>query len=91
MTSRENKRKADQHARPGVFKQCTMCGKEWPTKDDFLGDEEIRLNGYQWNKKKLRAGEDLAGLLIFTHAKSECFTTLGIEARRFKVSSLADP
>lgn len=91
MTSRESKRTADQRVRPGVFKQCTMCGKEWSTKDDFLGDEEIRLNGYQWNKKKLRAGEDLAGLLIFTHAKSECFTTLGIEARRFKVSSHADP
>ncbi len=91
MTSRENKKKVDQYARTGVFKQCTMCGKKWSTKDDFLGDEEIRLNGYQWNKKKLRAGEDLAGLLIFTHAKSECYTTLGIEARRFKISSHADP
>ncbi len=63
-----------------------MCGKKWSTKDEFLGDEEIRLNGYQWNRKKLHSGEDLAGLLIFTHAKTECYTTLGIEARRFKVT-----
>jgi hypothetical protein len=91
MTSHDNKDKVDQAARPGVFKQCTMCGKKWSTKDDFLGDAEIRLNGYQWNKKKLHVGEDLAGLLIFTHAKSECFTTLGIEARKFKVSHRSEP
>jgi hypothetical protein len=56
-------------AAAGVFKRCTMCGKTWSSKDEFLGDDEIRLNGYQWNKKRLRAGENLAGLLIFTHAK----------------------
>jgi hypothetical protein len=87
MTSQENKKRVDQLTRPGVFKQCTMCGKKWSTKDEFLGDKEIRLNGYQWNRKKLHSGEDLAGLLIFTHAKTECYTTLGIEARRFKVPS----
>jgi len=91
MTTREHRKSIDRPAQAGIFKQCTMCGKEWPTKDDFLRDEEIRLNGYQWNKKKLRAGEDLAGLLIFTHAKSECFTTLGIEARKFKMSSHSEP
>ncbi len=82
---KKNKKGADS-ARTEVFKQCTMCGKKWSTLDDFLGDEEIRLNGYQWNKKKLHSGEALAGLLIFTHAKSECYTTLGIQARKFKVS-----
>ena len=72
------------HAR--VFKECTMCGKRWSTKDEFLGDEEVHLNGYQWNKKKLRLGEDVSGLLIFTHVRSNCCTTLGIEARKFRVS-----
>jgi len=66
-----------------------MCGKKWSTKDEFLGDKEIRLNGYQWNRNKLRSGEELAGLLIFTHAKAECYTTLGVEARSFKVPSRA--
>jgi hypothetical protein len=87
---RTSKKIIDRRAGSEVFKKCTMCGKTWPTKDDFLGDDEIRLNGYQWNKKRLRAGENLAGLLIFTHAKEECFTTLGIEARKFKVSSRVD-
>ena len=87
MRSRDNTRRGDQATGAGVFKQCTMCGKKWSTKDDFLEDKDVRLNGYQWNRKKLRAGENLAGLLIFTHAKNECFTTLGIEARKFKVSS----
>ena len=68
------------------FKKCTMCGMEWSTKDDFLNDKDIRLNGYQWNKKKLRSGEEAAGLLIFTHTITTCCTTLGIEARKFKVS-----
>ncbi|HTY09821.1 MAG TPA: hypothetical protein VMF88_02005 [Bacteroidota bacterium] len=87
---RTSKKTVDRSSSAGVFKQCTMCGKKWSTKDAFLDDSEIRLNGYQWNKKRLRAGENLAGLLIFTHAKEECFTTLGIEARKFKVSSRTD-
>lgn len=73
-----------------VFKQCTLCGEEWSTKDEFLGDEDIHLNGYQWNRKKLRAGEDIAGLLIFTHRKAECGTTIGIAARKFKVAAASE-
>ena len=68
-----------------LFKECTMCGTQWLTKDDFLGDKEVHLNGYQWNKKKLRSGEGVSGLLIFTHVKADCCTTLGIEARKFRV------
>lgn len=73
-----------------MFKQCSMCGKEWSTKDEFLNDDDVHLNGYQWNKKKLRAGEDIAGLLIFTHRKAECGTTLGIAARKFKAASASE-
>ena len=68
-----------------IFKECTMCGKRWASKDEFLSDAEVHLNGYQWNKKRLRSGEDICGLLIFTHAKESCYTTLGIEAQRFRV------
>lgn len=67
-----------------VFKQCTMCGKEWPTKEEFLKDEGLHLIGYQWNRKKFRSGEGVAGLLLFTHISSECGTTMGIAARKFK-------
>jgi len=85
MKTRTGKQNDTPLAKESLFKECTMCGQQWSTKDDFLEDEEIHLNGYQWNKKKLRSGESIAGLLIFTHAKSGCRTTLGIEAGRFRV------
>jgi len=69
---------------PGIFKRCTMCGDEWPTMEEFLSDRTIHLNGYQWNRKKFRSGEGFAGLLIFTHRKAECGTSLAIAAGKFK-------
>lgn len=77
----------DEKSQEKIFKVCTLCGKRWQTKDDFLGDAEVHLNGYQWNKKKLRSGEEMCGLLIFTHARESCYTTLGIEAKRFRVKA----
>lgn len=74
----------------GNFKRCTMCGTEWPTKDDFLDDRHIHLNGYQWNRKKLRSGEGFAGLLIFTHRKDQCGTSLAIEATKFKTEAFLE-
>jgi len=69
---------------PGIFKRCTMCGSEWQTKEDFLNDRDVLLNGYQWNRKKFRSGEGFAGLLIFTHRKALCGTSLAIAAGSFK-------
>jgi hypothetical protein len=61
-----------------------MCDAAWATKDEFLDDKEIHLNGYQWNRKKFRSGEGFAGLLIFTHRKAQCGTSLAIAASSFK-------
>ena len=74
----------------GVFKRCTMCGAEWPTKDEFLEDREIHLNGYQWNRKKFRSGEGFTGLLIFTHRKEACGTSLAIAANKFKTDAFPE-
>jgi hypothetical protein len=60
------------------FKQCSLCGKEWRTKEEFLGDRTLALNGHQHNRKKISVGGQTGGLLIFTHLTEECGTSLAI-------------
>jgi hypothetical protein len=63
---------------------------EWATREEFLEDREIHLNGYQWNRKKFRSGEGFAGLLIFTHRKTVCGTSLAIAAINFKTDAFPE-
>ncbi len=72
-----------------VFKRCTMCGEEWPTRDEFLSDGRIHLNGFQKIQAKVRTARTVAGLLVFTHIKSGCGTTLCIPAQRFWIHALS--
>lgn len=67
-----------------------MCGVEWGSKDEFLDDRDIHLNGYQWNRKKFRSGDGFAGLLIFTHRAAGCGTSLAIAATKFKTDHFLD-
>jgi hypothetical protein len=67
-----------------LFKRCTLCGKEWATREEFLNDVTLELNGHQWNKKKVLAGEPSEGLLIFTHRIRECGTSLALTASKFR-------
>ena len=67
-----------------VFKRCTLCGKEWGTREEFLEDVTLRLNGHQWNRKKIERGEKSYGLLIFTHRIDDCGTSLAIVASKFR-------
>ena len=60
------------------FKVCTFCRKVWETRDDFLGDPELTLVGYQVNY-----GDLVAGLFLFHHSVPECGTSLAIEAGEF--------
>lgn len=55
------------------FKQCDVCGKMWPFRQEFLDDPTIRLIGYQVSFKELAGG-----LLLFNHA---CGTTLALKVR----------
>jgi hypothetical protein len=66
------------------FKRCTLCGKEWTTREEFLTDMTLHLNGHQWNRKKVQAGELAGGLLIFTHKVEDCGTSLAIVASQFR-------
>jgi len=59
-----------------LFKQCTTCGFDWATREDFLEDTNLVIIGYQVNFDEL--GE---GIFLFNHS---CGTTLGIPAHDFK-------
>lgn len=66
------------------FKLCTFCGREWKTKEDFLQDRDVFLDGYQVIRKRLLEGLPAEGLLIFTHRVSNCGTSLAIAATKFR-------
>ena len=61
-----------------MFKTCSCCGTDWPTRDAFLTDPEVTLVGYQRNIDDLEAG-----LFLFNHLKPGCLTTMAIEADAF--------
>lgn len=60
----------------GRFKQCPLCGLEWPTRNRFLEDPDIELVGYQVNFVEL-----LAGFFLFNHS---CGTTLAVLTEAFE-------
>jgi hypothetical protein len=69
-----------------VFKVCPLCGKVWRGRREFLSDQSLVLNGYQWNVKKALRGEHSQGLLIFTHRVKHCGTTLALRPEQFRVA-----
>ena len=60
------------------FKECTGCGKVWRTADTFLKDKSLHLNGYQWNKL-----QEKSGLLVYTHERDHCGSTISVKAQSF--------
>lgn len=69
------------------FKKCSLCGAAWMTKEEFLEDRDIRLEGYQWDSRQVKLGMPPEGVLVFTHAKSACGTSLAVEATQFRRES----
>jgi hypothetical protein len=65
------------------FKQCPMCRKIWQSKEEFLADTSLRLNGHQWNRQKVLKGLPARGLLLFTHTAENCWTTLAVNVADF--------
>jgi len=61
-----------------IFESCPCCGKSWPTRDGFLSDETIVMNGYQADFEIL--GE---GLFYFTHSLASCCSTMTLPAKMF--------
>ena len=67
------------------FKQCSMCRKEWQTREEFLADRTTTMDGYQVNRHRIEAGLPPEGIILFTHRVKRCGTTLGIVASRFRL------
>jgi hypothetical protein len=55
-----------------------MCSAKWKTRDDFLNDRSLGINGYQADFENLESS-----LFYFTHLKKDCFSTLVLEANDF--------
>jgi hypothetical protein len=60
------------------FKICPKCAAAWETRDGFLDDAEIHLNGYQASIENLESG-----LFLFTHTSGNCGTTMSVSVRMF--------
>jgi hypothetical protein len=61
----------------GEFKQCSMCGRVWHSRSEFLADPEIKLVGYQAFHP-----DPVLGLFLLNHLA--CNTTLAIKAGEFE-------
>jgi hypothetical protein len=57
------------------FKECSLCGKQWKTREDFLSDREVVLTKYQARFEELKLG-----LFLFQHS---CGANLALTAGRF--------
>ncbi len=60
------------------FKSCPCCDFAWNTRDAFLSDQRICLNGYQADFEELERG-----LLLFTHEVSACGSTMALSIGDF--------
>ena len=58
------------------FKQCSLCGHAWDSRDAFLIDPNVEIVGYQVNFASLSLG-----FLLFNHS---CHGTLSIAAEVFR-------
>jgi hypothetical protein len=63
-----------------MFKLCSKCGTRWKTRESFLRDRSLKLEGYQKTGQKYGNG-----FLLFTHNCNNCGTTIAIPARSFKI------
>ncbi|HMK56293.1 MAG TPA: hypothetical protein VK448_06635 [Dissulfurispiraceae bacterium] len=61
-----------------VFKKCPGCFRDWSTRDDFLSDNSLELNGYKADFEKLEYG-----LFFFTHKVDGCCSTMALEVKDF--------
>ena len=60
------------------FKVCSLCKKDWESRNDFLNDPVIKIIGYIANFEYLEKG-----LLLFNHNAEGCGTTLVAEIADF--------
>ena len=65
-------------AQKEIFKTCPMCSTVWKTRDEFLNDTSLEINGYGADFEKLERS-----FFYFTHTKEGCLSTSVIKAKHF--------
>ena len=60
------------------FKICSMCKTSWDSREQFLNDATLDLNGYMADPNIPENG-----LFYFTHKRTDCFSTLAIQTSQF--------
>ena len=61
------------------FKTCPCCFHVWPSRQAFLSDPNLEINGYQVDFKRLERG-----MFFFTHKTEPCHSTLTIMMSEFR-------
>ncbi|MBI4666390.1 MAG: hypothetical protein HY751_08280 [Nitrospinae bacterium] len=61
-----------------AFKVCSTCGQVWQSRDDFLNDTSLKLNGYKADFERLEYG-----MFFITHGADGCHSTLAFEVNDF--------
>ena len=62
-----------------AFKQCPMCQTTWADVRDLVLDREVRVEGYMAS-----FADPGLGLVLLTHRRHRCGTTLAIRAEAFR-------
>jgi hypothetical protein len=62
-----------------IFKTCPCCALTWRSREEFLADPNLDLNGYQVNFKRLEGG-----MFLFTHNVEACRSTMTIMIEAFR-------
>jgi hypothetical protein len=60
------------------FMACSRCGAVWKTREAFLSDGLLRVDGYRANLQAIETG-----LFFVTHEREGCGFTLTLAAREF--------
>ena len=60
------------------FKTCPCCARVWPTRETFLADDALVLDGYSADLEILEQG-----IFYFTHKIPACNSTLALEVGDF--------
>lgn len=68
----------NREAETQAFSKCPTCKKCWATREEFLSDAMLILNGYNADFDSLDNG-----LFYFSHELDNCGSTLTVQARHF--------
>jgi hypothetical protein len=66
------------------FKRCSLCGKEWTGRKDFLSDGDVVLNDHKGTLTGDLVHELDKGLMVFVHQAPRCGTTLLVDVEQLR-------